>query len=73
MPACAPAAGAERLVFVDDVAPRQRDDEFLPVVGAKARLVADLRLFDRERRALPHLPADHLLEILRARRHLLRA
>ena len=33
--------------------------------------VADLRLLDRKRRRLPHLPAHQLIEILRARRHLL--
>ena len=31
----------------------------------------DLRVLDRERRGLAHLPADQLIEILRLRRHLL--
>ena len=41
------------------------DDEFLAVGGRAARHVADLRVFDRERRRLAHLPAHQLIEILR--------
>ena len=63
---------AQRFVFGDDIAPGQRDDEFLAVRPIAHRDVADLRLFDRKRRRLSHLPANQLIEILGPRRDLLK-
>ena len=60
-PACAPAAAQSVFVLLDDVAPRERARRTPAVLGsADAGHVADLRLLDRKRRRLPHLPADQL-------------
>ena len=64
---------AQLLVLVHDLAPRERHDEFLPVARTHAGHVRHLRFLDRERRGLAHLPAHELIEIRRARRHLLEA
>ena len=64
---------AQILILRDDVAARGGDDEFLPRGSMQAGDVADLRVLDRERRRLLHLPADELIEILLARRHLFEA
>ena len=66
--------GAQALVLLHDV-PRRASETMnsWPSLGAQARHVADLRLLDRERRRLAHLPAHELVEILRARGHLLEA
>ena len=71
--------GAERLVFLDRRPAREGHDELLAGASAgvgrrchlDARHEADLCVLDRERRGFPHLPADQLLQVSRARRDLL--
>ena len=56
------------LVALDDVAARDRDQVLPAAAGeaADAGTPGHLRIFDPERRRLPHLPADQLIEILRS-------
>ena len=65
MPACAPAAAQTSSYCLDDVAPRQHDDELTAARRPARRRArtADLRVLDRERRRLAHLPPDELVEV----------
>ena len=73
MPGVRARLGARRSRIPRSTSRRASDDDELLAASARAMPghVADLRLLDRERRRLADLPAHELLEIRRARRHLL--
>ena len=58
--------GARLHVALDDVAPAERDEILAPAAGDRRRRhPRDLRVLRLERRRLPHLPANQLVEIRR--------
>ena len=65
-PACTPACAHAASYCATMSRARHRDDELLAAFGRLAPgVIADDRLLDRERRALPHLPAHQLHQVAR--------